>query len=206
MEPMKDLEKALRRGGRTDVSSATVAAAGRLAERAAHEQLLDVAYTTFDTPVGPVLVAATRRGLVRVSFGDFYDPEAVLAELSGRISPRVIEAPGYFDAVRTELEEYFEGRRTSFDLPLDWTLTGGFSRRVLRHTAKIPYGEVSTYKQVAAAAGSPRGARAAGNALGANPIPIVVPCHRVLHSGGGIGGYGGGVENKEYLLKLEGSR
>ena len=206
MEPMKDLEKALRRGGRTDVSSATVAAAGRLAERAAHEQLLDVAYTTFDTPVGPVLVAATRRGLVKVSFGDFYDPEAVLAELSGRISPRVIEAPSYFDAVRTELEEYFEGRRTSFDLPLDWTLTGGFSRRVLRQTAKIPYGEVSTYRQVAAAAGSPRGARAAGNALGANPITIVVPCHRVLHSGGGLGGYGGGLENKEYLLKLEGSR
>jgi methylated-DNA-[protein]-cysteine S-methyltransferase len=206
MEPMKDLEKALRRGGRTEVSSATVAAAGRLAERAAHEQLLDVAYTTFDTPVGPVLVAATRRGLVRISFGDFYDPEAVLAELSGRISPRVIEAPAYFDAVRKELEEYFEGRRTSFDLPLDWTLTGGFSRRVLKHTAKIPYGEVSTYRQVAAAAGSPRGARAAGNALGANPIPIVVPCHRVLHSGGGLGGYGGGLENKEYLLKLEGSR
>ena len=206
MEPMKDLEKALRRGGRTEVSSATVAAAGRLAERAAHEHLLDVAYTTFDTPVGPVLVAATRRGLVRISFGDFYDPEAVLAELSGRISPRVIEAPAYFDAVRKELEEYFEGRRTSFDLPLDWTLTGGFSRRVLKHTAKIPYGEVSTYRQVAVAAGSPRGARAAGNALGANPIPIVVPCHRVLHSGGGLGGYGGGLENKEYLLKLEGSR
>jgi len=206
MEPMKDLEKALRRGGRTDVSSATGAAAGRLAERAAHEQLLDVAYTTFDTPVGPVLVAATRRGLVKVSFGDFYDPEMVLAELSGRISPRVIEAPFYFDAVRTELEEYFEGRRTSFDLPLDWTLTGGFSRRVLRQTAKIPYGEVSTYREVAAKAGSPNGARAAGNALGSNPIPIVVPCHRVLHSGGGLGGYGGGIENKEYLLKLEGAR
>jgi len=202
---MKDLEKALRRGGRTDVSSATVAAAGRLAERAAHEQLLDVAYTTFDTPVGPVLVAATRRGLVKVSFGDFYDPDEVLAELSGRISPRVIEAPFYFDAVRTELEEYFHGRRTRFDLPVDWSLTGGFGRRVLERTAQIPYGEVSTYKEMAAAAGSPRGARAAGNALGANPIPIVVPCHRVLHSGGGLGGYGGGLDRKEFLLKLEGA-
>jgi methylated-DNA-[protein]-cysteine S-methyltransferase len=205
MDNVKDLEKRLGRAARADVSAGAARAAGRLAERAAHEQLLDVAYTILDSPVGPVLVAATRRGLVKISFGAIYDPEAVLADLSARISPRIVEAPAYFDAVRRELDEYFHGRRTSFDLPLDWSLTGGFGRRVLEHTARIPYGEVSTYKEMAAAAGSPRGARAAGNALGTNPIPIVVPCHRVLHSGGGLGGYGGGIDRKEFLLKLEGA-
>jgi methylated-DNA-[protein]-cysteine S-methyltransferase len=205
MATMKRLEAALSRAGRADVSAAADAAAGRLAEQAAHDGLLDVAYTTLDSPVGPVLVAATQRGLVRISFSPHYDHDEVLVELSERISPRVIEAPSYFDSVRRELEEYFEGRRTSFGLPLDWRLTGGFGRRVLKHTARIPYGKVSTYKEMAAAAGSPRGARAAGNALGSNPIPIVVPCHRVLHSGGGLGGYGGGIENKVLLLKLEGA-
>jgi methylated-DNA-[protein]-cysteine S-methyltransferase len=205
MDNVKDLEKRLGRAARADVSEGAARAAGRLADRAAHEQLLDVAYTILDAPVGPVLVAATRRGLVKISFGALYDTEAVLADLSARISPRIVEAPGYFDAVRRELEEYFHGQRTRFDLPLDWSLTGGFGRRVLEHTARIPYGEVSTYKEMAAAAGSPRGARAAGNALGANPIPIVVPCHRVLHSGGGLGGYGGGLDRKEFLLKLEGA-
>jgi methylated-DNA-[protein]-cysteine S-methyltransferase len=187
------------------VSGNAERAAGALAERAAHEHLLDVAYTTLDSPVGPVLVAATRRGLVRISFGALYDEEAVLADLCARVSPRVVEAPSYFDAVRQELDEYFHGQRTRFDLPLDWSLTGGFGRRVLEHTARIPYGDVSTYRDMAAKAGSPRGARAAGNALGSNPIPIVVPCHRVLHSGGGLGGYGGGLDRKEFLLKLEGA-
>jgi methylated-DNA-[protein]-cysteine S-methyltransferase len=205
MERMNDMEQRLGRAARADVSEAASRAAGRLADRAAHEHLLDVAYTTLDSPVGPVLVAATRRGLVRISFGAVYDEQAVLADLCARISPRVVEAPSYFDAVRRELEEYFHGRRTRFDLPLDWSLTDGFGRRVLERTARIPYGQVSTYKEVAAAAGSPRGARAAGNALGSNPIPIVVPCHRVLHSGGGLGGYGGGLDRKEFLLKLEGS-
>jgi methylated-DNA-[protein]-cysteine S-methyltransferase len=205
MEDVRDMERRLARAARADVSEASAHATRALAEQAAHEQLLDVAYTTLDSPVGPVLVAATRRGLVRISFGALFDEESVLADLCARVSPRVIEAPSYFDAVRHELEEYFHGRRTRFDLPLDWSLTGGFGRRVLERTARIPYGEVSTYKEVAAAVGSPRGARAAGNALGANPIPIVVPCHRVLHSGGGLGGYGGGLERKEFLLKLEGA-
>jgi methylated-DNA-[protein]-cysteine S-methyltransferase len=205
MEHVRNIERQLGRAARADVSAGAAHAAGELAERAAHEQLLDVAYTTLDSPVGPVLVAATRRGLVRISFGEVYDEEAVLADLCARVSPRVIEAPSYFDAVRSELEEYFHGRRTRFDLPLDWSLTEGFGRRVLEHTARIPYGDVSTYKEVAAKAGSPRAARAAGNALGSNPIPIVVPCHRVLHSGGGLGGYGGGIERKEFLLKLEGA-
>jgi methylated-DNA-[protein]-cysteine S-methyltransferase len=118
----------------------------------------------------------------------------------------VLESPARLDSIRRQLDEYFEGRRTDFDLPLDWRLSHGFGRRVLMQTARIPFGGVSTYKSVAAAAGSPRGARAAGNALGANPIPIVVPCHRVLHSGGGLGGYGGGPDRKEFLLKLEGVR
>ena len=205
MGSMKKLESALSRAARTDVSAAAGAVAGRLAERAANDGLLDVAYTTLDSPVGPVLVAATSRGLVRISFSEHYDHEDVLLELSERISPRVIEAPSYFDAVRRELDEYFEGRRTRFGLPLDWQLTGGFGRKVLKHTARIPYGKVSTYKEMANAAGSPRAARAAGNALGSNPIPIVVPCHRVLHSGGGLGGYGSGLDNKVLLLKLEGA-
>jgi methylated-DNA-[protein]-cysteine S-methyltransferase len=205
MERMREMERALGRAARANVAEAAAHASGGLAERAAHEQLLDVAYTTLDSPVGPVLVAATRRGIVRISFGAVYDEEAVLADLCARVSPRIVELPSYFAALSRELEEYFHGRRTSFDLPLDWTLTGGFGRRVLERTARIPYGEVSTYKEVAAAAGSPRGARAAGNALGANPIPIVVPCHRVLASGGGLGGYGGGLDRKEFLLKLEGA-
>jgi methylated-DNA-[protein]-cysteine S-methyltransferase len=205
MAELRKLEQALRRTRRADVSGKAETAARELSARAAHEGLLDVAYATLESPVGPVLVAATRRGLVRVSFGEVYDPEAVVAELTA-ISPRVIEAPSYFDAVRRELDEYFHGQRTRFNLPLDWSLTGGFTRRVLRRTARIPYGEVSTYREVAAAAGSPRGARAAGNALNANPIPIVVPCHRVLHTGGGLGGYGGGLDRKEFLLKLEGVR
>jgi methylated-DNA-[protein]-cysteine S-methyltransferase len=139
-----------------------------------------------------------------VSFSKAYDADWFFEQL-GKISPRIMEAPGYFDGVRRELEEYFEGRRTKFGLPLDWSLVGGFTRRVLKRTAQIPYGEVSTYREVATDAGSPRAVRAAGNALGSNPIPIVVPCHRVLHTGGGLGGYGGGLEAKEFLLRLEGA-
>ena len=185
--------------GRADAAAAT------FAERAAREGLIDVAYTTVDSPVGSLLVAQTKRGLVRLAFGGI-PHDKVLLELAEDLSPRVLESPAKLDLVRRQLGEYFEGRRTSFDLTLDWRLSHGFMRRVLTHTARIPYGEVSTYKTVAAAAGSPRAARAAGNALGANPIPIVVPCHRVLHTGGGLGGYGGGLDRKEFLLKLEGAR
>jgi methylated-DNA-[protein]-cysteine S-methyltransferase len=199
---MNKLEQTLRRVPRYEDESERAAA--KLVERAACDGLVDVAYTTLDSPVGKVLVAATQRGLVKIAFGDFFDSGNVVEELSERISPRVLEVPSYFDGVRRELDEYFQGRRTSFDLPLDWQLTRGFTRQVLRRTAEIPYGDVSTYQKVAAAAGSPRAYRAAGNALGANPIPIVVPCHRVLHSGGGLGGYGGGLERKEFLLHLEG--
>lgn len=171
---------------------------------AAQAGLLDVAYATLDTPVGTLLLARTPRGLVRIAYLDGPGEDAVLEDLARRVSPRVLAAPRELDVPRRELDEYFGGHRQAFDLPLDWRLTQGFGRRVLKATARIPFGVVSTYKQVAAAAGSPRGFRAAGNALGANPLPIVVPCHRVLHSGGGLGGYTGGLERKQVLLGVEG--
>jgi methylated-DNA-[protein]-cysteine S-methyltransferase len=166
--------------------------------------LVDVAYATLDSPVGPLLLAATDRGLVRVAYVDGRGVEGVLEALARRVSPRIVALPRRLDEGRRELDQYFAGKRTEFELPLDWRLTQGFGRRVLRATARIPYGAVSTYKQVAAKAGSPRGSRAAGNALGANPLPIVVPCHRVLHSTGGLGGYTGGLERKVALLGVEG--
>ncbi|HET7046968.1 MAG TPA: methylated-DNA--[protein]-cysteine S-methyltransferase [Solirubrobacteraceae bacterium] len=174
-----------------------------LGEAAATAGLLDVAYATLDSPLGTLLLARTARGLVRLAYVDYEGEDAVIAELASRISPRVLAAPRRLDETRRELDQYFAGSRHEFEVPIDWRLTHGFGRRVLRATARIPYGAVSSYKQVAAAAGSPRGQRAAGNALGANPIPIVVPCHRVLHSGGGLGGYTGGVERKRVLLDVE---
>jgi methylated-DNA-[protein]-cysteine S-methyltransferase len=171
---------------------------------AASAGLLDVAYATLDSPVGKLLVASTAKGLVRLAYIDYADEESVLADLAARVSPRVLAAPRKLDEPRRELEQYFAGSREHFDLPLDWSLTRGFGRRVLQATAQIPFGSVSTYKEVATEAGSPRAHRAAGNALGSNPLPIVVPCHRVLHSGGGLGGYTGGLERKRVLLGVEG--
>jgi methylated-DNA-[protein]-cysteine S-methyltransferase len=204
MGKMNEFQQALR-NARPERERAAAAAKAVLA-RAEREGLVDVAYALVDSPVGTLLIAETRKGLVRVAFDGNHPHDKVLQELAEDVSPRVLESPARLDDARRELDEYFEGRRTEFELPLDWRLTRGFGRRVLRNTARIPYGRVSTYKTVAGEAGSPRGARAAGNALGANPIPIVVPCHRVLHSGGGLGGYGGGLDRKEYLLKLEGGR
>ena len=181
------------------------AALERFAQRAESDGLLDVAYTTLETPVGDLLVAATRRGVVRISYLDWFDRDATLATLAERVSPRVIESPARLDGLRRELDEYFEGRRREFEVPLDRALLGPFARKVLGRTAKIPYGQVSTYSEVAAAAGSPRASRAAGNALARNPIPIVIPCHRVLRSGGGMGGYAGGLDRKARLLALEGA-
>jgi methylated-DNA-[protein]-cysteine S-methyltransferase len=174
-----------------------------LVARAEREGLLDVAYALTDTPLGEVLLAATAKGLARVAY-PVNDHRAVLDDLARRLSPRVLEAPARLDRARRQLDEYFSGRRKRFELPLDLSLTRGFSRRVLDATAAIGFGEQSTYRQVARAAGSERAARAAGNALGANPIPVVVPCHRVLHSGGGLGGYTGGLERKRFLLEVEG--
>jgi methylated-DNA-[protein]-cysteine S-methyltransferase len=201
---VKDIERALKRSAAGLAEDAPPELARRAAERASEAGVVDVAYAPVDTPVGRLTVAATRRGLVRVAF-PYPDPGVVLEQLASMVSPRVLEAPGRLDEVRRELDEYFEGRRTAFDIPIDWSVTRGFGRRVLRETARIGYGRVRTYTEVAARAGSPRAVRAAGNALGANPVPIVVPCHRVLRIGGNLGGYGGGLERKEFLLRLEGA-
>ncbi len=210
------IEDALRRGsqpgeGATDTRSAPEAsareareAARRLAERMGAEGLADVSYATADSPFGSLLLATSRRGLVRVAFPE-EDVDSVLERLARGVSPRIVEAPAPLDPVRRELDEYFSGRRREFELDLDWTLVGRFGRRVLKVTSEIPYGGVQSYGEVAADAGSPRGSRAAGNALGSNPIPIVIPCHRVLRTGGALGGYGGGLERKRWLLELEGA-
>ncbi len=175
-----------------------------LCEPATAARLLDVAYATLDSPVGRLLLATTPRGLIRLAYVDYADEDAVLEHLATNVSPRVLAAPRKLDEPRRELDEYFAGARRRFEIPLDWRLSRGFSRRVLEATAKIPYGATATYKQMAAQAGSPRASRAAGNALGSNPIPIIVPCHRILHSGGGLGGYTGGLEKKRMLLTVEG--
>jgi methylated-DNA-[protein]-cysteine S-methyltransferase len=200
------LEQALRHGRRTSSGGRETAAAAaeRLSSRIASEGLADIAYASVDSPFGTLLAAATSEGLVRLAFPEEH-VDTVLEGLARRISPRIIEAPASFDAVRRELDEYFDGSRRAFELAQDWTLMSAFGRKVLGATYDIPYGGVLSYAEVAAEAGSPRGSRAAGNALGSNPIPIVVPCHRVLRSGGNLGGYGGGLERKRYLLELEGA-
>jgi methylated-DNA-[protein]-cysteine S-methyltransferase len=164
-----------------------------------------VAYAQIDTPIGRLVAASTEHGLLRLAYEDFNGGlDAVLDHLALRVSPNVVEAPERLDRLRRELDEYFEGRRQGFDVPLDWSLTSGFTQRVLEATARIPFGATSSYAGVAADAGSPKATRAAGNALGSNPLPIVVPCHRVLRSGGRLGGYTGGLDKKEHLLALEG--
>jgi methylated-DNA-[protein]-cysteine S-methyltransferase len=177
----------------------------RLADRANDEGLLDVAYTMSDSPFGPLLLAATPKGLVKLSLPG-HDPEEALEDLAARISPRLLEAPARLDEARRELDLYFEGKLTRFDLPLDWQLSRDFRRRALRAIDRIPYGKTRSYTEIARSAGNERAVRAAGSACGANPIPIVVPCHRVLRTGGALGGYGGGLPMKEALLKLEGIR
>jgi len=179
------------------------AAIERLMARAADEGLLDVAYTTADSPFGSLLLAQTKKGLVRVGLPN-QDQDELLTDLAERVSPRVLEAPGRLDEVRRELDLYFEGRLDSFDLPLDWRLSSGFRQRVLRAINRIPYGQTRSYTEMARKAGNERAVRAAGTACGSNPIPLVVPCHRVLRTGGALGGYGGGLPMKESLLQLEG--
>ena len=165
----------------------------------------DVAYALVDTPVGQVVAAQTRRGLACLSYLDFHgNLDAVVERLSAGLSPRILEAPARLDEVRRELDEYFEGRRRDFDLDIDWSLASEFGRRILKATAAIPFGEVSTYGKVAAQAGNPKASRAAGRALGANPIPIVVPCHRVVGTNGELTGYTGGLDRKVALLEIEG--
>jgi len=172
-----------------------------VSKAAADAGLLDVAYAFEDSPVGRLLLAVTPRGLVRVSYVE-EGHDAVLASLATRISPRVLEAP--LDEPRRELEEFFAGRRQQFDLAIDWQLVGSaFAKRVLLATSRIPYGGSSSYGEIAQAAGNARAHRAAGTALGRNPLPIVVPCHRVLKGDGAIGNYAGGVQRKLTLLAVE---
>jgi methylated-DNA-[protein]-cysteine S-methyltransferase len=174
-------------------------AAARFVAAAAPD--VDVTYVVEDSPLGPLLLAATPRGLVRIAYGD---PDAVLDQLARKLSPRILEAPARLDDVRRELDEYFAHGRTRFDVALDWALVSDFGRRVLGATARVPFGETATYGQMAAAAGNPKAARAAGRALNTNPIPIIVPCHRIVGASGALVGYAGGLDRKISLLELEG--
>jgi len=174
----------------------------RLATQADAEGLLDVGYRAVDSPVGSLLLAATPIGLVRVAYAT-EGHDAVLQQLSDGISPRVLRLPARLDAAARQLDEYFAGRRQQFDVALDWRLSAGFRSTVLHHLPEIPYGRTATYADVAAMAGRPRASRAVGSACAANPLPVIVPCHRVVRSDGALGGYLGGVTAKAALLSLE---
>lgn len=176
----------------------------RLAETAQQDGVLDVAYRTVDSPVGPLLLAATDAGLVRVAF-ESENHDAVLQLLADRISPRILGARSRLDTQARQLEEYFGGRRQSFDLPLDWRLSAGFRRAVLSHLREIGYGHTASYAAVARLAGNPKAVRAAASACATNPLPVVVPCHRVIYSDGRPGRYRGGEAAKLALLTLEGA-
>lgn len=185
-----------------DADAPTLARLHRRLERAAQDaDLLDVAYRTLDTAIGRLLLASTPLGLVRVAFlsGD----EDVLATLAQRVSPRILHAPARLDDAATEIEEYLAGRRTEFDLPLDLRLAGGFRRQVIEHLREIRYGRRESYATVAAAVGSPRAVRAVGSACARNPLPVVIPCHRVVRTDGSFGQYAGGMAAKATLLELE---
>ncbi|OBB22858.1 cysteine methyltransferase [Mycolicibacterium peregrinum] len=174
----------------------------RLAVAADRDGILDVAYRTVDSPVGPLLVAATDQGLVRVAYAS-EDHDAVLQQLADKISPRILRAPTRLDTVARELDEYFAGIRRTFDIVLDWRLSAGFRSTVLHHLPEIAYGQTASYAAVAQLAGNPKAVRAVGTACATNPLPVVVPCHRVVRSDGAMGGYLGGVEAKRLLLDLE---
>jgi methylated-DNA-[protein]-cysteine S-methyltransferase len=175
----------------------------RFRDAAAQEGLLDVAYDLVDSPIGSLLVATSPRGLCRISYDA--DPEREVEQLAGAFGLRVLRSPKPIAAARRELDEYFEGKRHSFDLPVDVALLADFNRRVLRELARVPYGEVVTYGELAARAARPRAARAVGMVMNRNPLPIVLPCHRVIGPNGKLTGYAGGLERKETLLRLEGA-
>jgi methylated-DNA-[protein]-cysteine S-methyltransferase len=178
----------------------------RLEKDAQAHDLLDIAYRTIESAVGPLLLAATPRGLIRVAFAS-EGHDSVLLALSQRVSPRVLEAPGRLDSTARQLEEYFAGRRRSFDVELDWSLSHGFRRTVLDHlNSDVGYGATASYAALARLAGSPKAVRAVGTACATNPIPIVVPCHRVIRSDGAVGAYRGGLIAKRALLDLEQER
>jgi methylated-DNA-[protein]-cysteine S-methyltransferase len=209
MNPLteKQLEKMLRQ---TPSGADLDRAVQGLLARAEGDGLIDVAYAEIGSPFGELLIARTDRGVVRVALpthrGNQRSRDEVLEELAQLVSPRILESPKRLDEERRELEDYFEGRRHEFDVPVDWSLTSpGFRSRALHAVARIPYGRTKTYAEIARAAGNQRAFRAAGTACGYNPIPLIVPCHRVVQSGGGIGNYGGGPEMKRALLDLEGA-
>lgn len=174
----------------------------RLSVAATGDGILDIAYRVVDSPLGPLLLAATEAGLVRVAFSS-EDHDAVLQGLSDQISPRVLNAPARLDTVARELDDYFARRRRTFDISLDWQLSSGFRAIVLHHLPDIGYGHTASYAALAALAGSPKAVRAVGTACANNPLPLIVPCHRVVRSDGSIGNYRGGAEAKRLLLALE---
>lgn len=192
-----NLERALRAGPPADRRAPW----SSLASEAADRGLLDVAFSHHPSPFGDLLVAVTPAGVATVAYSDF---DAVLVRLAERVSPRVLESAAPTDELRRQLDEYFDRRRQDFDLALDLSLVGGFRVEVLEHLAAVPYGETTTYADLAAESGRPRAYRAVGSAMATNPVAIVLPCHRVLPSSGGLGNYGGGVETKRRLLELEG--
>jgi methylated-DNA-[protein]-cysteine S-methyltransferase len=188
------------------LSDATPAQAlhDRLVAEAERDDLLDVAYRTLDTPVGTLLLAATPVGLVRVAY-DVEGHDAVLAALADRVSPRVLQAPARLDVTARELDEYFAGTRRAFDLEWDVRWLPAYNQRVLEALARVEYGQTTTYGTLAARTGNPRAARAVGTIMNRNPIPVVLPCHRVVGANGTLTGYAGGLERKERLLRLEGA-
>ena len=198
---MSDIETALRRA-----ASGLPADAPDLSARAEEEGLVDVAYASVDSPLGPLLVASTPKGLVRLAYSEFRSPTTCSRSGRAHLAPRARGARATRPACGGSSTSTSQGARHDFDVPIDWSHLAGFTRAVLRETARIRFGDTSTYAAVADGAGSPRAVRAAGNALGANPMPVVVPCHRVLRTGGALGGYTGGVERKEFLLRLEGAQ
>ncbi len=200
---MSELESRLRTGADRE-AAAWATLRGELLERADREHLIDLAYERHDSPFGTLLVVAGEAGILRIAL-DVEEESAVLEDLARRVSPRIGRlGRDPVATARRQLDEYFNGRLHRFDLPLDWRLTRGFRRDVLRETATIPYGSTASYSQMAERAGSPRAVRAAGSALATNPLPIVVPCHRVLRSDGKVGAYLGGTSMKEALLEMEG--
>jgi methylated-DNA-[protein]-cysteine S-methyltransferase len=201
-EPGADDTSALFAALSTDEGQALARLHARLADAAERDGVLDVGYRTLDTPVGTLLLAATGQGLVRVAFQS-QDHDAVLAGLSTAVSPRILRSPTRLDEVCRQLEQYFAGQRTAFDVPLDLRLSTGFRRGVLAHLPEIAYGRTASYAQVAVAAGSPKAVRAVGTACATNPLPLVLPCHRVIRSDGTLGQYAGGAAAKQALLRLE---
>ena len=196
-------ESILTRHASLDVSARAAAATARAIEAADRSGMVDIGFKRIDSPVGSLLLAATSKGLIKVAFAN-QDTDEVFSTMAARISPRILELPERLDGPHRQLDEYFAGKRHGFDITLDWALVKTeFQRGVLTATARIPFGSSSTYRDVATHAGNAKAVRAAGTALGANPLPVVVPCHRVLRSDGSAGGFGGGLERKAFLLELE---